>query len=51
VPASPDSHASLFDSLRIRGAQELDVFVGQAEGERQALVRRHRSQTTASIRA
>jgi hypothetical protein len=51
VPASPDSRASLFHSLGFRGAHELDVVVGQLEGERQALVRRHRGQATASIRA
>jgi hypothetical protein len=51
VPASPDSRASLIHSLGLRRAQELDVFVGQLEGERQTLVRRHRGQPTAFSRA
>lgn len=51
VPASPDSSASLFHALGLRGAQELDVVVGQLEGERQTLVRRPRGQPPVFIRA
>jgi hypothetical protein len=43
--------ASVLDALGLCGAQELDVFVGQQEGEREALVWRHRGQSTAFSRA
>jgi hypothetical protein len=51
VPAAPDSRAGIFHGLRFGGAQELDVVVGQLEGERQTFVRRHRGQPTVFIRA